>query len=147
MSKRIVVGISSALTALFLTASVAHATTTAIGPGDGWHEFDVDDFSSNSGGLEWIDFNNGSELKFSVTLVKAAILTVVDAAFAGDAFKVFDKGVAIGVTPTVPSSYPNSNGLDFDGALADPAYSHATFLLAAGDHLISGLLSTSIIVD
>ena len=136
------------LVATFLfSCPAAQATSIAITPGDGWHAFDVDDLTSQSFGLEWIDFSDGSPLAFTFTLAQAAKLTVVDAAFAGDAFQIFDNGASIGFTPIVQSSYPVSNGLDFDGSLANPDYSHAVFSLLAGTHVISGLLSTSIVVD
>lgn len=140
-------GALSVVAGLFMAAPAAQATVIAITPGGGWHEFDVDDVLSQSGGLEWMDFNDGSPLSFTFTLLQAAKLTVVDAAFGGDAFQVFDNGVSLGFTSPGVNTYPISNTLDFDGSLADPDYSRGIFALLAGTHTITGLLSTSIIVD
>src|SRR5262249_46369686 len=58
-------------------------------------------------------------------------------------FQVFDNGTSLGITSAAPNSYPNSVGLNFDAALASGNYSTATFLLAAGQHDLTGLLSQS----
>jgi hypothetical protein len=145
--KRFGLAVFSIVTALFVGAPAAQATVVAITPGNDWHEFDVDDLSAKSGGLEWIDYNDGSALSFTFTLTKAAILTVVDGAFGGDAFQVFDHGAPLGFTSPGVNTYPNSTVLDFDASLADPNYSRGIFTLLAGEHVITGLLSTSIILN
>jgi len=125
-----------------------HATTLAIAPNDGWHAFDVDDFTAASGGTEWIDLGDGSPLSFSVTTSVAATLTVVDGGFAGDTFHVTDNGALIGTTSSVPQgNVVDSVGTNFDAALASGNYSFATFLLSAGTHLISGSLAQSLLLN
>ena len=128
----------------------AAATTIALQADSQWQTFDVDNSYSQSGGLEWIDAqsfagyaNDGSALDFKFTLTGDAILTVVDAGFAGDEFQVFDNGAAIGFTSTAKNSYPNSVGTDFAAALQNSHYSRATFRLHAGQHDITGLLALS----
>jgi len=132
--------------ALALAASTAPAWSAPISADGSWNAFDVDPFSATSGGLEWISLD-GSALSFDLTLSGPATLTVVDGGFAGDRFQVFDNGVSLGWTWAAAGSYPVSVGLDFDAALADPNYSRATFVLGAGTHSITGLLSASALDD
>jgi len=63
------------------------------------------------------------------------VVKVTDAFWAGDQFKLYDNGTAIGQTPFVP---PNTNlgECDPDVAYSMPQYSHGAFLLGAGDHSI-----------
>jgi hypothetical protein len=63
-------------------------------------------------------------------------LTTTDAFLPGDSFDVFDSGMAVGSTPSVPISGANC-GLDPSICLADPGISHATILLASGPHAIT----------
>lgn len=128
--------------ALALLVSSAAARADAIAVGSGWQDFDVDPLIALSSGTEWIALD-GSALSFDVTLSSAAVLTVVDAGFAGDRFEVFDNGVALGLTSLAAGSYPASIGLDFDAALAGGAYSRASFVLGAGTHSITGRLFAS----
>jgi hypothetical protein len=130
-------GLALALVAA-LGARVASAGDVALGIDAQWHAFDVDSFSAVSGGLEWIDLNDGSALHFSFD--GPATLTVVDGGFAGDAFQIFDNGVLLGQTSVASNSYPDSIVLDFDAALADPRYSRGVFQLGAGSHSITGCL-------
>jgi hypothetical protein len=134
--------------ALLPLAAASHAVPLA---GDGqWTTFDVDSFSSASGGVEWIDlFDGGAPISFdfSVPTGWRATLTVVDGGFAGDRFRVTDAGAVLGDTSVPGSSYPDSIGLDFDAALADPAYSSGLYTLGAGDHRIGGYLIASVAVD
>jgi hypothetical protein len=123
----------------------AHATAIALPANGEWFVFDVDEFTSQSGGLEWIDANDGSALTFDFTIPVGAVgtLTVVDGGFAGDRFEVFNAVDSLGLTSVPTQSYPSSVGLDFDGALADPDYSSRVFLLGAGTYSITGLLFAS----
>lgn len=124
-------------------AANAQATQVPINADGSWNVFDVDDFTSLSGGVEWIDLGDGSPLAFSFTTASDVQLTVVDAGFAGDRFNVFDNGNLLGVTGAATENYPVSVGLNFDTALATTGYSSAVFLLAAGTHLITGDLFAS----
>lgn len=126
-------------------AGPAQATSVAL-PADGqWFAFDVDEFVSQSFGLEWIDAGDGSALTFDFTIPVGAVgtLTVVDGGFAGDQFEVFNGATSLGLTSVPTQSYPSSLGLDFDGALADPDYSSRVFFLPAGSYSINGLLFAS----
>ena len=126
-------------------AATASAETISIAADNTWHAFDVDEFMSQSGALEWIGLDDGSALTFSLTTATETLLTVVDGGFAGDRFQVFDQGNLLGATSVVASLASTSVGLNFDAALANSNYSFATYLLAAGTHTITGLLSQSAI--
>lgn len=130
---------------LFLTLSTeAQADTIAA---DGlWYQFDVDKLMSNSGNLEWIDLE-GNALGFDFSLTESAYLTVVDGGFAGDRFNVFDNGILLGQTSVAVNSYPVSVSVNFDQAIANTDYSRAVFLLAPGNHSLSGSLSLSALDD
>ena len=129
-----------------LASATAGATTTDISGTTGtWNIFDVDNFTSASGGTEWIDIVDGSALTYTFTNTQTIALTIVDAGFAGDQFHVYDNGALLGTTSAVASSYPTSIGLDFDAALASGAYSTATYFLAAGTHAITGDLAFSVV--
>lgn len=117
-------------------------------PADGqWAIFDV--AFDLSGNLNWIDLNDATDLSFDFVVPAGSFgsLTVVDAGFAGDRFEVSSIVGSVrnvlGLTSLSVNSYPDSIGLNFDAALADPAYSRGSFVLASGSYSITGLLSTS----
>jgi hypothetical protein len=125
-------------------AIASHAQASTVDLADSaWHTFDVSPNVALSGGKEWIDIGNGSALDFKFSLASATWVTVVDGGFSGDRFQVFDNGSSLGITSSAPNSYPDSVGLNFDAALASGTYSSASFLLAAGQHDLTGLLSLS----
>jgi len=129
---------------LTVAATCTQAATLAA---DGaWHPFDVDEWVSLSGGLEWID-PDGAALSFDFILTAPAYLRVVDAGFAGDRFQVLDNGEWLGETSVPVASYPDSVAADFDAAYVNAAYSRAVYWLEAGSHRISGLLSESAVDD
>jgi len=133
--------------ALVATAS-SHAVNLA---GDGqWLAFDVDELSAVSGGLEWIDVGDGGTpltLEFTIDAGFFGVMTVVDAGFAGDRFRVFNGASVLGETSPAQGSYPDSLGLDFDGALADSRYSRSQFVFGAGTYGITGALVESVTLD
>jgi hypothetical protein len=124
----------------------ALAANMPIAADSGWYTFDVDPLTSLSSGKEWIDLD-GSALVFELTLVIPAYLTVVDAGFAGDVFELFVNGASLGTTSPAVNSYPVSVGLSFAAAMADPAYSRGSYLLAPGSYAITGALSLSALDD
>jgi hypothetical protein len=133
----------SLLAAALLSAIGVQAEAATLVADGKWNTFDVDDLTSASGNLEWIDLNDGNALSFDFTLLSPAYLKVVDGGFAGDRFNVFDNSNLLDQTSDTVNSYPNSIGLDFDSAFADSDYSQGVFLLAAGNHSITGVLSQS----
>jgi len=115
-----------------------------------WNVFDVDEYSAASAGVEWIDiFNGGQPLSFEFVVPAGyfGTLTVVDGGFAGDRFTVKDGATTLGVTSAAVSNTDANIGLDFDAALADSAYSRASYTLAAGSHSVSGWLSQSALFE
>lgn len=135
-------------------AGGANATTVNIAADDTWHQFDADDLYSLSGGLEWIDgfsdgdqyIGDGSALTFALTLTQTSTLTVVDAGFAGDEFRITINGQDY-FSSAATNTYPDSIGTDFDAALADSRFSYLNLVLGAGTYLISGELVASAIDD
>ena len=134
--------LATLVVALSAVLSQAQASTLQL-TNTAWHAFDVSPATAVSGGQEWIDIGNGSALDFSFTLTSPTWVTVVDGGFSGDRFQVFDAGRSLGSTSVAPNSYPDSVGLNFDAALASGTYSTASFLLAAGQHDLTGLLVQS----
>jgi hypothetical protein len=140
----------AAAIAAAMIAPAAHATTVAL-PGDAsWADFTVDAFSAQDFGNGWIDTNDGSALDFTFTVAAGmhGVLTVVDAGFAGDSFTITNFGNVIGTTSSVPAGQPvGATVLDYDDALANPAYSRGVFTLAPGSYSISGSLLQSVFGD
>lgn len=63
------------------------------------------------------------------------VFTITDGFLSGDFFDVFDLGLLIGSTPSVPLGF--DCGLDPTVCVQDPSMSHASFLLPAGDHSLT----------
>lgn len=139
--------------ALALAASFgAHATTFSLGAADfgQWKSFDVDDARGPLFSNVWIDShvesgyaNDGSAISFSFSLASDAYLRVIDSGLNGDVFSVIDNGVALGATssPVDPGTvYLGSTDTDLNNAFAGTNFSKATFLLSAGNHVITGLV-------
>ena len=131
-------------------AAPAHAAHVAL-PGDGtWLEFDVDSLAAPSFGTGWIDDTDGSALSFDFTVAagRQAVLTVVDAGFAGDTFTVTNDGALLGQTSSVAAGTTDGDVVvDFDAALADARYSRGTWTLGAGRYAIGGALLQSVTLD
>lgn len=147
---------TSTLAASTLVAALlcmpAHATTIDAVTDGRWYQFDVDDLYAADGGLQWIDgifddeglyTGDGSALSFSFTSTRAATLTVVDAAIAGDEFKVTINGQDYFTSASLdPDS--TSVGTLFDAALSDGhRYSFLNILLNPGTYTVTGALTAS----
>jgi len=129
---------------LFL-AALAEAGPIGIGP---WYEFgfDPEPFPAASGcqpaDPAGVPCRVGISSQFldsapwTFTAPNPVLLSVTDAYFAGDSFSVFDFGVLLGSTPRVPLM-PALGSLDPNLTFADPAYSHASFMLPAGSHSLT----------
>lgn len=140
----------AAATLAAVTLGQAHAAPIALTPDGSWSSFSVESGVAASGGTEWIDLNDGQPISFTFSIDAGfeGLLTVVDGGFAGDTFKLYEHGVLLGSTSAVPvvtyESNPGSVFDDFDAAMADPAYSRGSFLLAAGSYEITGVLGQSV---
>jgi len=130
------------IVALMSALCVQAEAAVSLNADGAWNVFDVDNALSTSGNLDWIDLDSNT-LSFDFTLTGSAYLKVVDGGFAGDRFNVFDNGNLLGQTSVAVNTYPASVGLDFDAAFADANFSRGVFLLGAGSHSITGLLSQS----
>jgi PEP-CTERM motif len=109
-----------------LAAGAANATPLTIG--GGWVGFGFGDV--------------GSSWDSTFTFSGPATLKVTDAFLSGDQFAVYDHGILLGNT-SVPGSVGDQIGDNYDGAFADPRWSHAAFVLGAGLHEITGLVLLS----
>lgn len=144
--KKTLVGAIALLSSLALPASALEIATDG-----GWYAFDVDELTSVSGGVEWIDLD-GNPLAFSFSLVQGGVLRVVDAGFRGDRFEVIDADTLLTLTQTSVVANPDVMGdtpeTDFDAAFSDHAvFSYLELVLAPGSYNLTGLLSQSAIFD
>jgi hypothetical protein len=139
-------------------AAPSHATLVALAADAQWNTFNVNDVDARSFGVEWIDNANtlspdfGTPLEFAFTIAAGfkGVLTVVDAGFAGDTFKLTDFGNALGNTSGVAAQSVDSAfyiGTDFDAALTNPAFSQGVFEFSAGSYRIGGMLDQSVSLD
>ncbi len=129
------------------TAGMAHATITPLAVDGQWHEFDVDDVQALSGGVEWIDYSDGSMLSFTFTVAAPVELRVLDAGFAGDTFNVSVNGVSqlTSAVPVAAYSRTQTAVTNFDTAWADPSFSRGGWLLTApGTYTVTGVLAQSV---
>lgn len=128
------------------------ASTINLSTDGTWHQFDIDELTSATYGLEWIDgvvdsangyAGDGSVLHFNFELTQASYLTVVDAGVAGDVFDVTVNGVTYSSsTPSAPSALNVGN--NFDTALSYASqYSRLQILLNPGVYSVTGVLTTS----
>ncbi|MFA5982577.1 MAG: hypothetical protein WC782_01030 [Methylococcaceae bacterium] len=154
LTNKIKGGLIAAAMLASLAAVPANATAVNLTADGAFFTFDIDPETALNSGLAFIDAQNapgynddGSILHFVFNLTNAANLTVVDGGFAGDEFEVFDNGVSLGFTSTATNSDPSSVSTNFAAALADSNYSRGVFLLGAGEHDITGLLSLSATVS
>ena len=132
--------------AVLALAGTAHAATVSISPDLTWHPFDVSDVDSINQDLNWYDFDSGEALAFTINVAagQPVMLMVTDAGYAGDRYQVFDNGSLLGETSTVAADGQGANVfLNFDAAMGSTNFSHGFFVLGAGLHTITGLLSQS----
>ncbi|MEO5685803.1 MAG: hypothetical protein ABIR54_00440 [Burkholderiaceae bacterium] len=144
MSKQLM---AAALAAAAVIAAPAHATSVALPADASWTEFTVDNTVGPAFGNGWIDYSNGSAMSFSFAIAAGSVgtLSIVDLGFAGDTFNITNFGAALGTTSSVPvGTVDGGVETDYAAALANPAYSHGVFTLAAGSYSISGSLLQSV---
>jgi hypothetical protein len=79
---------------------------------------------------------------WTITLAGPAYLIVTDCCQPGDRFELFDFGVSLGLTSAVATSAGFECGTP-DTCLADPLMSHGVFLLGAGSHSLTGIVTDS----
>jgi len=133
--------------ALALLSPTAHAA--ALAADNQWNAILVDDFTALSGGLEWID-DAGAALHFNFSIAPGFVgrLTVVDTGFSGDEFRVYNGAALLGSTSQAVDG-DASGAITFEpaDALANLNFSRGQFVLGAGVHDVSGVLSRSLAVD
>ncbi|MEO8739126.1 MAG: PEP-CTERM sorting domain-containing protein [Casimicrobiaceae bacterium] len=79
---------------------------------------------------------------WTISLAGPFQLIVTDGFAAGDRFQLFDNNVSLGSTNAVADSGVNCDN-NVLGCLANPAFSHGTFLLGAGNHSLTGIATVS----
>jgi PEP-CTERM motif len=122
--------------ALLGAASTASADPITVDSSPTWYDFQfLGPGSFATAGIGQPKSQPAPNPPWTFTSASFVNFTVTDAFFTGDSFNVFDFGVLIGMTPSVPAG-PGSTD-DPDVAVADPSYSHATFSLAPGSHSIT----------
>lgn len=135
--------LATVLGAASLVSPTSFATTIALSTDGSWEAFDVDELTSASFGLEWIDLA-GDPLDFTFTLTTPGVLRIVDAGFAGDTFEYSVNGALAQTSAVSAMSDGMLNvGLDFDAAFANPLFSAAEVLLGPGSYTVSGVLLQS----
>ena len=139
---------STLLAAALVLAAISPGQAATL-PGDGnWAGFAVDEFAR--GNLGWAAEDLSAPLSFEVTIAAGQIgtLTVVDAGFSGDRFKVYDGTLLLGSTGAAVNGDSTSGApitFDYDAALANGDFSRGSFTLGAGSHVITGVLFASTI--
>ncbi len=123
-----------------LVTGAASATPIVI---DQWYEFGFfggggDPLASGAGTTPGLLSIQVGAPAWTFTCASACTLVVTDGFLAVDQFELFDSGSSLGSTsaPTGGSGHSCSN--NEVACLADPLMSHGSFLLAAGDHTITG---------
>lgn len=140
--------LATALLTSALSLPAAATTVVPLADDGAWLSFDVDELTSLSGGLEWIDLD-GEDLAFSITVSQDSVLRVVDLGFQGDRFEVsISDGVTtqvLGTTSAVanPDVEFTDIVLDPDTAWADSQYSKGSFLIGQGTWTVTGVLVQS----
>ena len=135
----------AAFAALTLAAGLSAAHADTLNVYDQWVEFSVSKVLT--GNLDWANFD-GHALRFDFSVAEGfvATLSVVDAGWSGDRFTVTDKGQQLGVTSmAVDGDLNGPTTVDYEQAFADNNFSRGVFTLGAGQHSISGFLSTSLV--
>ena len=80
---------------------------------------------------------------WTINLAGPFQLIVTDGFLAGDRFELFDFGVSLGLTSLVSSTSGGDCSNNVLGCLANPLFSHGTFLLGAGPHSLTGTVTIS----
>lgn len=136
---------STLLAATLALAAALPALADTPLPGNGsWVGFTVD-ANLPPYAFGWQD-DNGAALSLSVDIAAGQVgtLTVVDAGFSGDRFAVYDGSQLIGATGVAVNG--DTSGpitFSYDAALANSDFSRGSFTLAAGHHVITGLMVES----
>lgn len=115
----------------------AHAITVPLAQGPSWTEFR---FSIDLDGGAWLEANdNLSIISFDISVSEESYLQVTDAHRSGDQFEVFSNGSSLGLTSDTASIGEEIGGA-YNRAFADDRWSSGQWLLAPGDHTVTGFI-------
>jgi hypothetical protein len=149
------------LAATIVVAANAQATDVVLDPtlnAYQWQSFDVDGSSFGPGNSAWYDINDQalSALSFTFTSAGATAINIVDGAYGGDVYAIYDNGVLLGNTSAVSATRATGNFQNpvpyatgqagADAAFADATFSKASFVVGAGLHVITGV-ATQFTID
>jgi hypothetical protein len=138
---------AAALATVTLAAALSSAQAADLAADGSWTEFHVD--AEQASTLDWLasyDDNSLAHYTFTITAGNVGSLTVLDTGFSGDRFMIRNHGITLGQETSVGvDGDPSGIAIvDFDLALADPAFSRGVYTLQAGSYDISGFLSKSL---
>jgi PEP-CTERM motif len=129
-----------------LVAGVGSASPIVF---DQWYTFGFADASGDpliagAGFVTGIRSIDAPDPAWTFTCATTCVLTVTDGFQAVDQFELFDFGASIGSTSAPSGDRAHTCSNDELACLADPEISHGFFILAAGDHSITGLHLTGL---
>jgi hypothetical protein len=124
-----------------VSAGMVQATDITVGNAR-WYTFcagaevgcSTDDFAvgaSNAFG------DNPGAPPWTYTAATDTIVKITDSFAAGDMFRLYDFGVVVGDTSTVPTAAIGTNNPTPDADYLDPLLSHGFFVLPGGDHSLT----------
>nr|WP_316643836.1 PEP-CTERM sorting domain-containing protein [uncultured Roseateles sp.] len=133
---------------LTLAAGLSSAQAATLANDGSWAGFNVDG-NLPPYALGWIDDQAAAlNFTFSIPTGFKGTLTVVDAGFSGDEFRISDGASLLGNTSlAVNGDALGAIEFSYDAALANPHFSRGVFTLGSGAHDITGLLIKSTTLD
>ena len=144
MKLRNLAAVAAACLITGLAASPAHATAVTA---DQWYTFgfggDGDPLVDGSAVVLGTQSIAAPATPWTITLATPMYLFVTDGFQQGDEFELFDFGVSIGSTSANADDGTHTCSNDEVACYADPLMSHGAFLLAAGDHSLTGTVTDS----
>jgi hypothetical protein len=112
-----------------------------------WYTFGFEDTGDPL--ISGVTFTTGAlgisapDAPWTITLATPMQLIVTDGFQQGDEFELFDFGGSIGSTSANANDSAHNCDSSEVACLADPLMSHGSFLLAAGDHSLTGIVTDS----
>ena len=138
-------GLALGMACVALAVSMQDAKATAINL-DTWYEFGFDGVGSALGsGVGTVPATNPpdgntivqvDDAPWTITTTETTRLIVLDLFNSVDQFEIFDNAASLGLT-SVPVDGGNCDS-DITCALGDPRYSRREYILAAGNHSLTG---------
>ena len=138
---------AAAVACLMLTDLTASGARAAPITDNQWYQFEFEGTAGaplESGAGSGVLGMPAPDVPWTITLATPMLLIVTDCCVQGDEFEFFDFGGSIGSTSAVALNVDHTCGTSEIACLADPLMSHGAFLLAAGDHSLTGIVADSV---